>query len=167
MDEFPEVDHPRRRWQLVVVAAILVTLVGAVVWERTNALGLAPPASAAASQDPLPVSIALVKIGTATLFVKTVQGLTIGSKTPGTGLTFTRGLTSDTFFVDWMKQLRSIGTTAARRNITITFLDSALHAVRKVNVTGAVPVSLSLSPIDTTNPVQEILKLSYTDIAPA
>ena len=167
MDEFHQVDRPRRRWQLGVVAVILVTLVGAVVCERSNAVASARPVSAAASQDPLPVSIALVKIGTTTVFVKNVQGLTIGSKTPGTGLTFIRGLTSDTFFADWMKQLRSSGAAAARRNITISFLDSALHAVRKVNVTGAVPVSLSLSPIDGTNPVQEILRLSYSDIAPA
>ena len=166
MEQVRQVDRPRRRSLLGVMAVILITLVGAVVWERSNAVASTPPVSAVATTDPLPVSLALVKIGTTTVFVKNVQGLTIASKTPGTGLTLVRSLTSDTFFADWMKQFRSSGA-AARRNMTITFLDSALHAVRKVNVTGAVPVSMSLSPIDGTNLVQETLKLSYTDIAPA
>ena len=113
MGELRQVGRARRRWQLGAVALVLVALVGAVVWVRGNDVAAPRPVSAAAG-TPLTVFVAEVKIGTSTLFVKSVGGLTVGAKVPGTGLTLTRGLTSDTFFADWMKQLRSSGAAAAR-----------------------------------------------------
>ena len=167
MDGLREVGSPRRRWQLALIALLLVTLVGAVVWERGAGGDRSHPTPAAAPVEPGAIGIAQVKVGTTTFFVKTVQGLVIGAKKPGTGLKFVRGLTSDAFFTNWVKQMRNRGVDAARRNVTITLLDTSLSPVRTVNVTGAVPVTLTLNPIDGTNPVLETLTLSYTDIAPA
>jgi hypothetical protein len=155
----------RQRWQLGLVAVVLIALVGAVVWARHDNGGSARRAAVNAP-DPAPIFAEKVQVGTTTLFLKNIQGLTIKGKVAGSGLALVRGLSSDTFFANWIKQMRDSGPTVARRNVTITFLDTALLPVRSVRVTNAVPDSLTFSPIDGTNPVLETLRLSYSDIAP-
>ena len=166
MEQVRQVDRPRRRSQLGVMAVILITIVGAIVWERSSAVASTPPVSAVATTDPLPVSLALVKIGTTTVFVKNVQGLTI---VEDTGYRLDPHSEPDLGHV--LRRLDE-ATPQQRRRGGAPQYDN--HLPRFGFARGAEserdrrrPVSMNLSPIDGTNPVQETLKLSYTDIAPA
>ena len=98
--------------------------------------------------------------GGASFFVKDVQGLTITAKGPGTGLQFARALTTDTTLSDWMKE----DGKAARHDLTVTLLDATHAPLRTYRVLGAVPVSLTIAPIDGTNVTLETLKLNDAGI---
>jgi hypothetical protein len=100
-------------------------------------------------------------------FVSEVEGLTMTGKGSGTDLRLIRGITTNTFFTDWINELRTEGKTAARHDVRIDLYDTTLALIKSFNVTGAVPVSVSIEPINSTSVALEILTLSYQNISPA
>jgi hypothetical protein len=163
-----EIQEPRRRsrWWLVALVVTLIALVGAVVSLRDSGT-TSHQVSVAATPAVTTVFVVAVDIEGQSFFVKSVQGLTLNVKGPGTGLQLTRGLTGDALFTDWLNQARTKGKAAAKKNITLKLLDATLAPVASYNVVGALPVSVSVAPIDNTNPTTETLTLSYDGIAPA